>query len=536
MVFQSLDDRRNSSSFAHFFGMTTRGAGRRNEAAEPALEERLEAVLASLLTLTDNQNRLLCPPFRVLDSRENFPIYYDHIKNPIDMKMIAQNIRDEKYTTWAAFEADIKLMCKNAKAFNEPGSTIYKDASRLQTHCSAKREEFMMRKFTAKEIAHHKELIDELLRQEEASGGYDEFSEDSEEDEDSENDKDPKWVLYWTIRNFEVVDGHPLCEQFLELPSKNYYPDYYDEIQKPMSLFMINKRLKQSSYKDLVELVEDLRMVFRNACTYNLEDSDIYKAAVQLEQITLDTAESLEAGIRAKLPKYSEEKEEANTSKEDIEAPKSKAKPARKVVKRQRMASEENSTEDTQRESSTESNPKPPPFKRRTARAPPQSTSPPPMKEMSPMKSELREKQKPGRKSMEELRQMYTGKLMEVWNAVHELKIGNRLLSEPFQYLPCEKTFPDYYTTIENPMDLTTIRTKIDEGKYADSNEMLTDISLMCNNARQYNRPNSQIFTDSSILESVATSTLNSLTENNIIYYPFRKRDKNWTENAATSK
>lgn len=35
-------------------------------------EWRLEAVMASLLDLSDNQGRLLCPPFRVLESKEVF--------------------------------------------------------------------------------------------------------------------------------------------------------------------------------------------------------------------------------------------------------------------------------------------------------------------------------------------------------------------------------------------------------------------------------------------------------------------------------
>jgi hypothetical protein len=54
-------------------------------------------------------------------------------------------------------------------------------------------------------------------------------------------------------------------------------------------------------------------------------------------------------------------------------------------------------------------------------------------------------------------------------------------------------------------------------------------------NAKQYNRPDSQIFTDSTILESVVTSTLNSLTQGNVIYYPYKKSDKNWSENASCS-
>jgi hypothetical protein len=61
-------------------------------------------------------------------------------------------------------------------------------------------------------------MIEELLRS--TPSEIDEYSEDSEEDEDSEKSDDPKWKLYWTIRNYEVINGIPLCQNFMELPSK----------------------------------------------------------------------------------------------------------------------------------------------------------------------------------------------------------------------------------------------------------------------------------------------------------------------------
>jgi hypothetical protein len=47
-------------------------------------------------------------------------------------------------------------------------------------------------------------------------------------------------------------------------------------------------------------------------------------------------------------------------------------------------------------------------------------------------------------------------------------------------------------------------------------------------NARIYNRPDSQIIIDSNILESVAISTLNSITGNTVLHMPGPgiKRDK----------
>ena len=42
----------------------------------------------------------------------------------------------------------------------------------------------------------------------------------------------------------------------------SYYPDYYDEISSPMSLFMINKKLKGGKYTDLESVLKDFLQVW----------------------------------------------------------------------------------------------------------------------------------------------------------------------------------------------------------------------------------------------------------------------------------
>lgn len=70
-------------------------------------------------------------------------------------------------------------------------------------------------------INRNQELVSNLL--DTGVSEPDNLSEDSEEDEDSENDPDLKWILYWKIRNYDVINGFPLCTHFLELPSKKYF-------------------------------------------------------------------------------------------------------------------------------------------------------------------------------------------------------------------------------------------------------------------------------------------------------------------------
>ncbi|KAL2523534.1 Transcription factor GTE4 [Abeliophyllum distichum] len=61
--------------------------------------------------------------------------------------------------------------------------------------------------------------------------------------------------------------------------------DYHDIIKHPMDLGTIKNRLSQDWYKSPREFAEDVRIVFRNAMTYNPKGQDVHVMAEQLSQI-----------------------------------------------------------------------------------------------------------------------------------------------------------------------------------------------------------------------------------------------------------
>lgn len=79
------------------------------------------------------------------------------------------------------------------------------------------------------------------------------------------------------------------------------YPDYYDEIENPISLYMINKQLKRGDIKDLESLVKLIIQMFNNARLYNIERSEIYKAADKLELLTIETVKKLDPELALKV-------------------------------------------------------------------------------------------------------------------------------------------------------------------------------------------------------------------------------------------
>ncbi|CEP01565.1 Bromo domain-containing protein [Plasmodiophora brassicae] len=57
-----------------------------------------------------------------------------------------------------------------------------------------------------------------------------------------------------------------------------------------------------------------------------------------------------------------------------------------------------------------------------------------------------------------------------------------------------ELGIPDYPEIIKNPMDLGTIKKKLEDGKYANEQEFADDVRLTWNNAKTYNQPGSGIY------------------------------------------
>lgn len=76
-----------------------------------------------------------------------------------------------------------------------------------------------------------------------------------------------------------------LSELFKEKPSKKLYPDYYAIIQIPISLKEIKKKITAFAYYKVEQFMNDLKLMFKNAKTYNQEGSIVYNDAVKLEEI-----------------------------------------------------------------------------------------------------------------------------------------------------------------------------------------------------------------------------------------------------------
>lgn len=96
--------------------------------------------------------------------------------------------------------------------------------------------------------------------------------------------------------------------------------------------------------------------------------------------------------------------------------------------------------------------------------------------------------------------------------------------SWPFLKPVKKEEVPDYYDVIKFPMDFVTMREKIVEGKYKNREQYISDIQLICDNARVYNTKNTIYFKCATELEKYAKEILVNLRNEN-------KNEKDWEAN-----
>ncbi|XP_011690266.1 PREDICTED: protein polybromo-1 isoform X2 [Wasmannia auropunctata] len=236
------------------------------------LKKRLYALVKCVIEYCEDGRQPMLM-FMEKPSKKLYPDYYQVIAEPIDMLAIEANIKVEKYQNENELIQDFKLMFNNCRQYNEEGSLIYEDANTL--------EKVLMDK--VKELG---PLPDTPRSKSSASTP-------------TRNVGRPKKIvplhlqklrtLYDTIKDYHDAKGRQLSLIFMKLPNKNEYPDYYEVIKQPIHMEKIASTLKNNGYDNLDELVSDFILMFDNACKYNEPDSQIYKDALILQRLVLQS-------------------------------------------------------------------------------------------------------------------------------------------------------------------------------------------------------------------------------------------------------
>ncbi|XP_065097828.1 protein polybromo-1 isoform X3 [Paramisgurnus dabryanus] len=414
-------------------------SGSTEEESVSSLKEVLGQLLEAALTYTEH-GRLISELFQRLPSKVQYPDYYAIIKEPIDLKTIAQRIQMGFYKSVNHMAKDIELLAKNAKTYNEPGSQVFKDANTIKKIFAQKKMELehaepvktsiriRNRRFaqgdrlssitTALQYGSESEE-DTILT---GSVHYDEGESEAESSLSSMDMSNPIFQMYEAVRGVRNSQGQLLAEPFHQLPSRKDYPDYFQQISHPISLHQIRSKMRNNEYESVEQIDVDLNRMFENAKRYNVPNSQIYKRVLKLQQIL-------------------------------------------QMKKRELMRRDD---EDDSMLSSTLSD----------------GGS---IKRKSHKKNTKKNRMKALYAAVAEAREMGTG----------------RRLCDLFMVKPSKKDYPDYYKIILEPMDLRSVDHNIRSDRYPSEDSMIEDMKLMFRNARHYNEEGSQVYNDANILEKI---------------------------------
>ncbi|CAA19283.1 RSC complex bromodomain subunit Rsc1 [Schizosaccharomyces pombe] len=102
-------------------------------------------------------------------------------------------------------------------------------------------------------------------------------------------------VIMRQVRRYRDGSGRQLFAPFERLPDPRMFPEYYQAIEQPMALEVIQKKLSKHRYETIEQFVDDFNLMFDNAKSFNDPSSQVYRDADFLKNYLADVLR-LEAG------------------------------------------------------------------------------------------------------------------------------------------------------------------------------------------------------------------------------------------------
>ncbi len=103
-----------------------------------------------------------------------------------------------------------------------------------------------------------------------------------------------------------------LCDIFLEKPSPEQFPDYYEIITKPIAINDILRKCRGKMYANMQEFHDDWKLMFANAKQFNGEDSWVVEDGKtikkELDRVLKKNGFTDEAGVKPKTPPKAKKK------------------------------------------------------------------------------------------------------------------------------------------------------------------------------------------------------------------------------------
>lgn len=266
--------------------------------------------------------------------------------------------------------------------------------------------------------------------------------------------------------------------------------DYHKIITSPMDLGTIKKRLENNYYWSASECMEDFNTMFTNCYIYNKPTDDIVLMALTLEKVFLRKVAQLPQKEVEIFPNAPKGKGKKGSSPGGQNGTSSAATP----TSQPNLSNKPSSSSSAPQHSSQG-----PPKKTRPKRKEGTVADFPSVAKsgVSDLSESKRRRRLPQRDS-EQL--LYCSDILK-----EMLAKKHAAYAWPF-YLPVDAKalqLHDYHDIIKHPMDLSTVKKKMDGGEYQDAESFAADVRLIFSNCYKYNPPHHDVVAQARKLQDV---------------------------------
>nr|POE48765.1 chromatin structure-remodeling complex subunit rsc1 [Quercus suber] len=289
------------------------------------------------------------------------------------------------------------------------------------------------------------------------------------------------------IYDFRTSDGWDPSKLFHKKVNKRVIPEYYETIKEPVALSTIKAKIHSKLYGSFSEFVRDFALIPHNAQVFNRPDSGAFQDALVIkEQLEAHLQKLVADGLIsqevATLPDLGEIPTYEDVPMEDAEA---------EVEPEEEEESDDEGEEDEDEDEDEEGG------KRKKRGRPRGSTN-----TKRDAAEEGGEAGKRARGRPPKLLTPMESRILAILKGMRKPKNQRgQLMIKSFDRLPDKQQMPEYYAEVKTPVAYDMLKKKVKRKKYKTVEEFMADVNLMFNNAKQYNKDDSQIYKEAVALQ-----------------------------------
>ncbi|KAK9727982.1 hypothetical protein K7432_001434 [Basidiobolus ranarum] len=465
--------------------------------------------------------------------RDGCPTYFDLIKHPMDLGTVKLKLDEGNYHNLKEFEDDVRLMLNNCFVFNPVGSYVYNEGQELESVFEKEWSEQNAQKLVGREPEFNMTIVESpVTKSKPLPSEKSDVESEPPKNEVEKSSKNLTPELHKCRSILKRIAQHESAFEFLRPvdPIKQGIPTYFEMIKSPMDLGTVNKKLKSGQYQTKDDFREDVELMLNNCFTFNTPGTFVYDQAKSLSEVfqrewenqfgtrtVSDSVEPTHAPVKVEPisePSVPIIPDSSRKPKMDIPEPATVVKIAKPSVEKD---PKEVTSIGFTKPAPAIATPRPP---SPMVRAQPPNSSressgiPTPKAATSVKNSRKSLTPKPSQSPVRSNASPVTKITGKATNAMDDVtykrcqrilkKLWSNPSSEPFQLPvdPIALKIPTYTDIVKEPMDLKTVKEKLDRDDYISIRDFEKDIRQVFFNCFLFNQPGTWVFEEGKKMEA----------------------------------